>query len=60
MAGFLLEIGAEEIPDWMIEPALADLHARFHKLLDEAKLGGEVAWTDATPRRLGVEGGGLG
>ncbi len=59
MAGFLLEIGAEEIPDWMIEPALADLHVRFHKLLDEAKLGGGVAWTDATPRRLVLKAVGL-
>ena len=25
MADFLLEIGMEEIPDWMVEPALADL-----------------------------------
>ena len=30
MADFLLEIGVEEIPDWMIEPALADLRARFY------------------------------
>ena len=29
MANFLLEIGVEEIPDWMIEPALAELHKRF-------------------------------
>jgi glycyl-tRNA synthetase beta chain len=49
---FLLEIGAEEIPDWMIEPALADLRARFEKLTAEYKLGGKVAWVDATPRRL--------
>jgi glycyl-tRNA synthetase beta chain len=59
MADFLLEIGAEEIPDWMIEPALADLHARFQKRLDEAKLGGSVAWTDATPRRLVLKSEGL-
>jgi glycyl-tRNA synthetase beta chain len=49
---FLLEIGAEEIPDWMIEPALADLRERFERLLKENGLGGEVAWVDATPRRL--------
>jgi glycyl-tRNA synthetase beta chain len=59
MADFLLEIGVEEIPDWMIEPALADLHGRFHKLLDEAKLSGRVAWTDATPRRLVLKAVGL-
>ena len=60
MADFLLEIGVEEIPDWMIEPALADLHATFQKLLDESKLGGSIAWTDATPRRLVIEGDGPG
>ena len=31
MSEFLLEIGAEEIPDWMIEPALADLRTKFQK-----------------------------
>ncbi len=59
MADFLLEIGVEEIPDWMIEPALADLHARFQKLLDESKLGGSVVWTEATPRRLALKATGL-
>ncbi|HXE15266.1 MAG TPA: glycine--tRNA ligase subunit beta, partial [Bryobacteraceae bacterium] len=49
---FLLEIGTEEIPDWMIEPALADLKQRFETLVKENGLGGEVAWVDATPRRL--------
>ena len=29
MSDFLLEIGAEEIPDWMIQTALADLKSRF-------------------------------
>jgi glycyl-tRNA synthetase beta chain len=59
MADFLLEIGVEEIPDWTIEPALADLHARFQKLLDETKLSGSVSWTDATPRRLVLKAAGL-
>jgi glycyl-tRNA synthetase beta chain len=59
MADFLLEIGVEEIPDWMIEPALADLYATFQKLLDESKLGGSIAWTDATPRRLSLNATGL-
>jgi glycyl-tRNA synthetase beta chain len=49
---FLLEIGAEEIPDWMIAGALAALSASFHKLVDDGKLAvGEIR-TDATPRRL--------
>jgi len=50
MANFLLEIGAEEIPDWMIEPALADLHKRFADAF--AAFGGSAITTDATPRRL--------
>ena len=59
MAGFLLEVGVEEIPDWMIEPALAELKTRFEKLLAEARLGGAVDWVDATPRRLVLKASGL-
>lgn len=50
MADFLLEIGVEEIPDWMIEPALADLRAGFTVAFEA--FGGSALWTDATPRRL--------
>jgi glycyl-tRNA synthetase beta chain len=50
MANFLLEIGAEEIPDWMIEPALADLRGRFTAAF--GAFGGSAIITDATPRRL--------
>ena len=50
MPNFLLEIGAEEIPDWMIEPALADLHKRFADAF--GAFGGSSITTDATPRRL--------
>ena len=56
---FLLEIGSEEIPDWMIEPALEHLKGAFAKLLADNKLKGEVAWTDATPRPLVVQLSGL-
>jgi glycyl-tRNA synthetase beta chain len=49
---FLLEIGAEEIPDWMIPPALENLRELFSKLLEEHRLGGRVTRVDATPRRL--------
>ncbi|MBS1832084.1 MAG: glycine--tRNA ligase subunit beta, partial [Acidobacteria bacterium] len=49
---FLLEIGCEEIPDWMIPAALEDLKAQFEKLMESASLGGTVAWVDASPRRL--------
>ncbi len=50
MPNFLLEIGVEEIPDWMIEPALADLHKRFAEAF--STFGGSSITTDATPRRL--------
>ncbi|BDC52950.1 glycine--tRNA ligase beta subunit [Bryobacterales bacterium F-183] len=49
---FLLELGCEEIPDWMIGTALEDLKAQFQKLIDASSLGGTVAWVDGTPRRL--------
>ena len=49
---FLLEIGVEEIPDWMIEPALASLHSLFLELLAAHKLPAEDVSTCATPRRL--------
>lgn len=45
---FLLEIGAEEIPDHMIEPALEYLKVECSKLLNT-----EVR-VDGTPRRLAV------
>ncbi len=49
---FLLEIGVEEVPDWMIEPALAHLAGSFRNLLEQSKLPVEGISTDATPRRL--------
>ena len=39
---FLLEIGCEEIPDWMIVGALNQLQDAFQKLLDQQGLGGIV------------------
>jgi len=56
---FLLEIGTEEIPDWMIVPALNNLQDMFQALLDEQVLGGRVATVDATPRRLVLRAEGL-
>jgi glycyl-tRNA synthetase beta chain len=44
----LLEIGTEEIPDWMIQPALENLRLLFEKL----ELPHELVRLDATPRRL--------
>ncbi len=49
---FLLEIGSEEIPDWMIPTALEQLQSLFEGLLAENHLGGKVTSVDATPRRL--------
>jgi glycyl-tRNA synthetase beta chain len=51
-ASFLLEIGTEEIPDWMIEPALAQLAASFRDLLGQNRLTAAALSVDATPRRL--------
>ena len=50
MADFLLEIGTEEIPDWMIGGALADLRTKFQ--IAFAAFGGDALRTEATPRRL--------
>lgn len=49
---FLLEIGTEEIPDWMIRGALASLRGLFEEALAKAALGAEGVAVDATPRRL--------
>lgn len=56
---FLVEIGTEEIPDWMIQPALKQLGELFDGLLADNKLGGKVTWLDATPRRLVLKAEGL-
>lgn len=57
--GFLLEIGVEEVPDWMIEPALGHMRELFTGILLEHRLGGAVTATDATPRRLVLRAEGL-
>jgi glycyl-tRNA synthetase beta chain len=52
-AELLLEIGSEEIPDWMIEPALADWKRRFVEALEGFNLRAESEPVlHATPRRL--------
>jgi len=50
---FLLEIGTEEIPDWMIEGALGDLRKGFFETT------GNESTVDATPRRLVLRATGL-
>jgi glycyl-tRNA synthetase beta chain len=52
---FLLEIGTEEIPDWMIPDALENLHLLFEKLA----IPHESVTLDATPRRLVLRVDGL-
>ncbi|MBI1357748.1 MAG: glycine--tRNA ligase subunit beta [Acidobacteria bacterium] len=50
---FLLEIGVEEIPDWMIPRALESFHQRFREALDKAGLAAGVqVRAEATSRRL--------
>ncbi len=52
-AEFLLEVGTEEIPDWMIGTALSDLERRFSEGLEKHDLVGGVSYTtEGTPRRL--------
>ncbi len=49
---FLLEIGTEEIPDWMIPGALGQLKTLFEDLLAKNSLTAADVRVDATPRRL--------
>lgn len=56
---FLLEVGVEEIPDWMIPPAVGQLKELFQGLLNEQRLGGTVTFADATPRRLVLKAEGI-
>jgi glycyl-tRNA synthetase beta chain len=56
---FLLEIGTEEIPDWMIPPAINHLRGLFQELLDRTKASSTITTVDATPRRLVLRAGGL-
>ncbi len=52
MPDFLLEIGTEEIPDSMIEPAKTSLRDDFNFAASD--LGASIAWIEATPRRLSL------
>jgi glycyl-tRNA synthetase beta chain len=52
---FLLEIGTEEIPDWMIPAALESLRVLFEKLA----IPHDSVTLDATPRRLVLRAEGL-
>ncbi|MGO9096776.1 MAG: glycine--tRNA ligase subunit beta [Bryobacteraceae bacterium] len=55
----LVEIGTEEIPHWMIKPALNHLQSLFKELLEQHRLSASSVRTDATPRRLVLRAEGL-
>jgi len=60
MSELLLEIGTEEIPDWMIPAALADFERRFAGAIKKFELGDGVSTsTEATARRLVLFANGL-
>jgi glycyl-tRNA synthetase beta chain len=56
---FLLEIGVEEVPDWMIKPALQQMRELLTAIIEENNLGGSVTSADATPRRLVLRAEGI-
>lgn len=49
---FLLEIGVEEIPHWMIVPALGELERLFRDAMSQNQLETGALQVDGTPRRL--------
>jgi glycyl-tRNA synthetase beta chain len=55
----LLEIGAEEIPDWMLAGAVDYLGSAVRDLLVQHQLGDVTVQTDATPRRLVIRAEGV-
>ncbi len=61
MKDFLLEIGTEEIPDWMIPAALKHLEQLFKELLESHGLASPRfrLCLDATPRRLVLRADGV-
>src|SRR5580765_542499 len=56
---FLLEIGAEEIPDWMIPGALENLRSLFEDTLTKSGMSAQSIRVDGTPRRLTLIAAGL-
>jgi glycyl-tRNA synthetase beta chain len=56
---FLLEIGSEEIPDWMIPGALENLRSLFEEMLAKAGLTAQSITVDGTLRRLVLRAEGL-
>src|SRR5689334_23486300 len=56
---FLLEIGVEEIPDWMIPGALENLRSLFEEALAKPSVAPQSVRTDGTPRRLTLRADGM-
>jgi glycyl-tRNA synthetase beta chain len=55
----LFEIGVEEIPHWMIAPALGEMERLFRSLCSENRIEPGPLRLDATPRRLVLRAEGL-
>jgi glycyl-tRNA synthetase beta chain len=49
---FLLELGVEEIPHWMIVPALGEFERLFREAMAQNQLETGAVRVDGTPRRL--------
>lgn len=49
---FLLELGVEEIPHWMIVPALGEFERSFREAMAQNQLETGAVRVDGTPRRL--------
>lgn len=56
---FLLELGVEEIPHWMLQPALADIERLFRDVCQANQIDAGELKLDATPRRLVLRSSGL-
>ncbi len=56
---FLLELGVEEIPHWMLQPALADIERLFRDVCQTNQIDPGELKLDATPRRLVLRSSGL-
>ncbi len=55
----LVEVGCEEIPDWMLAGALEYLGGAVASLAKQFQIGDVTIRTDATPRRLVVRAEGM-
>lgn len=56
---FLFELGVEEIPHWMLKPALSDIERLFREVCAANAIEPGELKLDATPRRLVLRAAGL-